>query len=358
MHFMRSLYLLLLLLLLVCPRAHSQPPKQKFVASPIGYYTPETSAALGGLLIYNIDKEAEGKVSNILAVASYTLKNQSIFILSPRVFRREGRVEVYSNIRYFFYPSEYYGRGNDTLKEDKEKFTENIFAIDAGVKHKFFGDFFFAPQASLQKQRISKFEEGKKIEAEIAQGFGEFEQRSIGLNFGFDTRDYVNSPHSGHYYILQFSRHWNKDLHGKISSHVYDQLALDLRNYYSLGEKQTLATNFKVIKQEGTTIPFIFLQKLGGALRGYHAGRYRDKAASIMQMEFRKDFYENWAWAAFAGVGLVAPDTDSLLKNRRRHAVGVGIHYILDTESRQKMRLDFGLGEDDRGVYFVFGEAF
>lgn len=341
--------------------AYTQPPKQKLVMFPVAYYTPETSAGFGGVFIFNLNKEAEGKVSNILTTFSYTVKQQSIFILSPRLFRREGRVEIYSNLRYFFYPSEYYGRGNETLKSDKEKFTENIFGLDFGVKHKFWGDFFFAPHAGYQKHRVSKYETDKKVQSEIEQGFGDFEQRSIGLNFGFDTRDYNNAPLSGHYYFIQFSRHWNKDANNRISSHVYNQFVLDLRNYISLGEKQTLATNFKIVEQEGTAIPFVFLQRLGGgggALRGYLAGRFRDKSAAIVQTEFRKDFHEKWAWAAFAGVGVVAPNTDTLLKNRRRHSIGGGIHYIIDSESRQKIRLDFGLGENDRGVYFVFGEAF
>ncbi len=334
-------------------------PKEKMILLPIGYYTPETSAALGGLLIYNIKKEAEGRTSNILSSLSYTLKQQSIFILAPKYYLKGGDTELYLNIRYLYFPAEYYGRGNETRVEDLEHFTQNIYTMDGGVKYKFYNDFFVTPFGSYQEQIIVE-NDGAMVEAEKRFGFGEYTQRSLGFNLGVDSRDYHNSPLKGLYYFMTYSQHWFRNPQGLMPDPGYKNYELDLRHYISMGEKKVLAANFFIAKEEGHSVPFQFLNKLGGgnALRGYLSGRFRDKAISFLQADYRCDFAPRFAYSVFAGFGVVAPDTDTLLENRRRHTVGAGVHYLADVENRQKIRLDVGIGENDYGVYVVFGEAY
>lgn len=335
-------------------------PKRRFLILPIAYYMPETSAALGALAILNVKKVREGRMSNILTSASYTLKQQSIFIANPKFYFNEGNVEISANIRYLFFPAEFYGRGNNTRAEDKEHFTQNIFTTDLIVKHTFHKGFFFAPFGSYQQQKIVDYEQGKLVESEMRFGYGEYVHRSLGIQIGYDTRDYINAPLSGAYYFLTSSTHWFENPHNLFPDNSYKDLELDLRQYISVGDKKVLAANFFIGKEEGSSIPFQFLNKLGGgsALRGYLSGRYRDKAMTYAQLDYRADFYEKFSYSFFTGVGVVAPNTDTLLENRRRHTVGAGVHYIIDQESRQKMRLDVGIGESDYGVYVVFSEAF
>lgn len=114
-------------------------------------------------------------------------------------------------------------------------------------------------------------------------------------------------------------------------------------------------------KLEGKLIPFSSLFKLGGGnqLRGYLSNKYRDKAITFTQLEYRTDISRHFTFAVFSGIGVLAPDVPTLWENRSRVAGGVGLHYIADKENRQKFRFDVGIGEESEyGVYVVFGEAF
>lgn len=359
--FANAIKLLILSSLAIAPNlAIADEPEKKLILFPIAYYTPETSVAFGGLMINNFKKVSEGKTSHLLSSISYTAKKQSIFVTSPRVYLRGGRIEIFSFARYMFFPSEYFGRGNHTLAENKQVYTYNLFATEIGVKHKVISDFFFAPYMGHLKQKIVKSDDGGLLASELASGFGEYTQNYTGFYFGWDTRDFVNAPLNGAYYFVSLSRHWTHDALGLIESKFFDKQEIDLRQYVNLAEKKVLALNLNIAKIDGKSVPFQSLLRLGGAnsLRGYLAGRYRDKAFGVFQADYRFDISEKLAASFFAGLGTVASDLNGLSQNRRRHAVGAGLHYIADKENRQKFRLDLGFGEGERAIYVVFGEAF
>ena len=79
-----------------------ESPKEKKESSwlgfPLIYYTPETKLALGLLSLNHFSKEAQGKTSNLLAIGSYTEKQQSILSLTPRFYFDEGRRELSGNL--------------------------------------------------------------------------------------------------------------------------------------------------------------------------------------------------------------------------------------------------------------------
>lgn len=328
---------------------------------PIAYYTPETSIAGGGLAIVNLWEEAPGRTSNIVTSASYTAKAQSIFTLHPKLYFQEGLFDSSFGLRYLFYPSEFYGRGNNVKNEDKQGFTSNTLAMD--MFHRWFAWKYAFLGAGAGFYKIANVDPhpGRSLDPEFAAGFAEYEQRTLSFALGWDRRDYQNAPLEGAHHQLTHTLNWVEDPGGRIQNQSYSRSELDLRHYFKVGEKKVLAWQFMMGKLEGPLIPFPSLFKLGGGsqLRGYLANKYRDKAIAMSQLEFRQDFSKRFAFALFGGVGVVAPDIPTLHSNRKRVAGGGGLHYIADAQNRQKFRFDVGIGEDrEYGVYVVFGEAF
>lgn len=336
-------------------------PPRRLILLPIAYYTPETSLAAGALAIINIKKVKEGRTSNIVTSASYTVKQQSIFILQPKFYFLDGQADISVGARYLFYPSEYYGRGNNVKNSDKQKFTMNTQSTDIFGRYFPFAHFFTGAGAGISRITNVDVHEGNVLQSEFASGFDEYEVRTLSFGIGWDRRDHQNAPLEGAYHQLTNTLSWAEDPAGKIRHRSFNRLELDLKHYFKVGDKKVLAWQYVIGKLDGALIPFGSLFKLGGGnhLRGYLANKYRDKALTLTQFEYRADFSEHFAYAVFAGAGVVAPDVPTLWENRKRLAGGAGIHYIADKENRQKFRFDVGIGEESEyGVYVVFGEAF
>jgi outer membrane protein assembly factor BamA len=335
--------------------------QNKLILLPIAYYTPETSLAAGALAIINFDKVGEGRTSNIVTSASYTLKQQSIFIFQPKFYFYEGQLDTSLGLRYTFFPSEFYGRGNDVKNSDKQKFTANTFSTDAFVRYFIWKHAFVGTGGGFSRIANVDPHEGNVLQAEFDAGFREYEQKSLSASIGWDRRDYQNSPLEGAYHQLLFAQNWVEDPGGRIQNRSFTKTELDLRHYFKVGDKKVLAWQYVIGKLEGKLIPFSSLFKLGGGnqLPGYLSNKYRDKAITFTQLEYRTDISRHFTFAVFSGIGVLAPDVPTLWENRSRVAGGVGLHYIADKENRQKFRFDVGIGEESEyGVYVVFGEAF
>jgi len=105
-------------------------------------------------------------------------------------------------------------------------------------------------------------------------------------------------------------------------------------------------------------LPFYSLPFLGGreGLRGYIAGRFRDRASWYGSAEYRfwvlqrgfgigKTFrIERVGLAAFYGIGSVAENFGGLFESRLLHSYGFGV--IFSIERLFPFRMDFGFSSE------------
>ena len=99
---------------------------------------------------------------------------------------------------------------------------------------------------------------------------------------------------------------------------------------------------------------YLFRYTLGGAerLRGYYTNRYRGDRFYSAQLEFRFPLYKKFSGVCFLDEGDVSDDK----LNKTLFSYGGGIRFSIN--DNVNLRLDYGIGKDQNGVLFTFGEAF
>ena len=108
----------------------------------------------------------------------------------------------------------------------------------------------------------------------------------------------------------------------------------------------------------GGEVPWDHLAKAGGAkaLRGYLAGRYRDRQLVLTQLEYRRPLHRRHSMVAWLGAGAIADRLDELQLGQLLPTVGIG--YRLEVKQRVNLRLDLGVGDQAVGFYFGINESF
>jgi hypothetical protein len=93
-------------------------------------------------------------------------------------------------------------------------------------------------------------------------------------------------------------------------------------------------------------------------MRGYQAGRYRDKFAAWAQAEYRIPLVWVTSLALFGCAGNVSRDVGSYSFDSIKYAGGGGVRFRFNKE-RFSVRFDYAVtGEDGSNFYISVNEAF
>lgn len=143
------------------------------------------------------------------------------------------------------------------------------------------------------------------------------------------------------------------------SDFTYQSYTFAFNKYSGISPRQVLA--FRVFGCVTTgRVPFYDLCLLGthNDVRGYDTGRYRDKLMLTSQLEYRRELPKRLGFAAFFGLGEVAPEVGKFNADNLKPAGGVGIRYTLAKKNHVNFRIDYAVGLDGGGVYMGVTEAF
>jgi outer membrane protein assembly factor BamA len=324
---------------------------------PIVFYTPESQGGFGLMLIQKLWKEAEGKSSNIRYMGMYTLANQFLTSFMPTLYFWEGQFEIGTRHSYQEYPNNFYGLGNETDIDDEETYKRNKFTNSIWFRWFFWQPLFIGATFQDEKRKIVDWDEGGIVEPILIAGGEDFHLQSITGQFGYDSRDFPQSPFSGMYHRL-----WARSTRGLSADYEesFKSLGADLRFYAQVFTEHVWALQIEGVKIEGDAIPFFALAELGGSnvLRGIYLGRYRDRARVSVQTEYRMPFIWKLNFVLGVGAGQVAEEPSEFAMSRFHNSANLGVRYKLDPEERTMIRFDLGFAEDDIGVYFTIDEAF
>ena len=69
-------------------------------------------------------------------------------------------------------------------------------------------------------------------------------------------------------------------------------------------------------------------------------------------------FYKRWGMVVFGGLGQVAPGLFDFTSNNLIPSIGLGGRFLVATENRINVRVDYAWGEDSQALYISVGEAF
>ena len=332
---------------------------EKVILFPIVYYTPETSLSAGILSIFNFDKVREGKISNLQLIYAYTLKDQAIALIRPKLYFDEGKKDISAEFYYSFNPSEYYGKLGNHLDE-AELYVENTFTSTVSGAHNFYGDFFGRIGVIKELRKILNTDSQGILRNELQGGFENVDVSGVFVGVEWDTRDYPNSPLNGYFHRITATRFQTLDRESNDKLKNFERYEAESRFYFSFDQNKVYATQVALTQVTQDKIPFQNLVLIGGNenMRGYYGGEWRDLNLLMWQNEIRVPYNDRFGWATFVSLAKLDHEMSRIGGSDLKYSFGGGGYYLLDPQGRTKIKLDMGISKDNSGVYFVLGESF
>lgn len=331
--------------------------KINFSIYPVLAYAPETKLSFGliSFMVFNNANNKENayyRPSSISPYFLYTLNNQILLAIEFDMYFKNGYfLDV--KPRYYKYPDQFFGVGNDNAIEDKEIYTDEYQRVDGKFMKIINQQWLSGLRFDFQHNSIYDLDEdGQLISGNFTGTEGGF-ITGIGPSFQFDSRNNVLYPSSGvlaNAEITFYSNAFGGD-------YQYTNYVIDLRKYLSLkNEKNILAFQAVGNFTTGNDIPFYKLQKVGGdsRLRGIeNSNLYIDKQSFWMQAEYRRELFWRFGGVAFAGFGDVAPALDQFRFNELKYVMGLGGRFQAMKDEKLNVRLDAGIGRGGQYAFYL-----
>lgn len=326
--------------------------KVKILPIPTIGYSPETRTYLGAVSLFtmNLYQESTTRSSSAKMEFNYTWNRQIILETGWNYFFKDESWFTQGLLHYSKYPDLYYGIGNNTPNSAEVNFESNRVKADIDILKNISNRWFAGIGFNYSNYSNIKYNQDNT-------GYPELKNESnLGLKLLLlkDSRNSILTPKSGIYFKVVNSF--------KFSENFYDQLSVDVRKFYSFGQKknQIIAGRFYQFSVFNTP-PFYDYSLIGGdaQVRGYYYGRYRDKNLSSFQLEYRVNISRSIGLATFGGVSAVYPDLTSMSQSSFKPNLGLGLRFLVDKRENTNLRFDYAIGSKDQsGFYVSFGESF
>lgn len=343
----------------------AQPPSANtLVPLPVLFYQPETGTGFGMAATYYFRLSPRAPAggeptppSSFSLVGVYTTKSQIIALLDGQLYPAGGRYWVASNLGYFDFPTKFWGVGNDAPASAEEDYTPESLTLVVDVQRKVAEGWFLGVTAHTAYRALVAIQGGGLFDGGSVPGAEDGAVVGIGGLITRDTRDNTVFPRSGG--LQQGRAVWYDAALG--SDYDFALFTVDLRRYLPLLSSHVLA--FRALGMASTgAAPFDLLPQLGGdaLLRGYYAGRFRDRQLLAFQGEYRAPVWWRLGIVGFVEAGQVARHPGDFAFDRFKTAVGAGLRIQLSRQEGLNVRADYGWGFDvgEGGFYLSLGEAF
>jgi outer membrane protein assembly factor BamA len=332
--------------------------KNQLLALPIVYYTPETKIAGGFGGIYylrSLKDNLKGHPSTFFMDMIYTQEEQFILEFIPDFYLDSGKRHLVGYLGFKDYFEKFYGIGSQTTEKMEEGFGYKNFRLKCSLRSRFSGVFYVGVQYDFEYSEITETDPGGMLDSGDILGEEGGVLSGLGILLVQDNRDNIFFPTRGA--LLQgaamvFSPALRSDYN-------FRYFTLDFRQYVTVFSSHVLALRQSLQSASGG-VPFQRLPMLGGpnAMRGYVKGRFRDKNAVFLQMEYRLPLIWRLFAVGFVGYGGVADKMTSFNLDDFKVAGGLGIRYRINRKSGTNVRLDFGFAQGNLSVYAMINESF
>ena len=341
-------------------QSHNNPKSnqaefQKWALFPIIASSAETGLMLGGMAVRFFKPRSPKMRTNSIDFMAYGSMNQQYSIsVAPNLYFKDELYHLRLSMGGFLWPANYYGIGNDTSTDDKEKYESKTFVTDLLFERKLKGGIFVGGSYLLKYSDFKADEDGTLKSGEII-GSKDGILSGPGIAVTIDTRDNENDARSGSF--LTFRSNWFRPAFG--SDYTFEKYDIFLRHFVQLTDTTGLALGGQVNLTRGD-IPFTELNSPDGVttLRGIENGRYRDRDMAGLQTEYRFPIVNRWGGVVFAETAQVAHELGELTMDEWKYSVGTGIRYALNPDERFNFRLDISFVDGGVGLALNFREAF
>jgi Omp85 superfamily domain len=336
--------------------------KNKLLIFPLAARSTETSWVFGvaNAFIFKTNKKDTAlRVSTIPSGFLYTLNEQILIALGANIFLPKERYIIRFENSFSKFPDKFWGIGNKTDGKDPESYTFTQFYINPQLYRKVRGNLFLGAGADFQRvfnleyQANGYFDQDKVLGASDRNEYNVF---GYSLFINYDSRNHAYQPDRGALFRVKFSD-FNKAF---VSDYDFRVFEIDFRKFIKVSRKSILAIQSFNTFNFGN-VPYRNLSILGGnnMMRGYYAGRYRDKMFMSAQVEYRFPIKGRFAGVAFGSIGEVASDLGNFSFNLIKPAVGTGLRFAVLKQEKLNLRVDLAAGNGgELNYYIVLAESF
>jgi len=333
--------------------------KSRIFPSPVLGYTPETRFYFGAGVVWYLPPPKKYKDTNasvLKGVFVYTLNKQIESNISGDSFFKNNLYRLNYSTSYFKFPDSFFGIGNYTKEEDREKYDYDFFNIYINAQRLVKKDIYVGAKTFFEYTKVYNTLLGGFFDTAEIPGEEGGINTGIGPWFTYDTRDNIYFPIKG------MSIDVSAVLHNKIigSNYNYVDYQIEASQFNKIGKDDVLGFNLYGQFVPGNP-PFNRLAQLGGDkhMRGNFEGRFRDKNYITFQSEYRITFLKYFAINIFAGLGEVADEFANFSLSGLKYSYGAGGRLFIVPEDKLSLRVDYGFdGEGNGGFYVTFREAF
>ena len=328
---------------------------------PHASYQQETSWSGGVAFGYYFKSKDISRISSVSGSAVYTLLNQFVLNISPKLYFFDKKGFLYANLNLRNYPDYYYGTGNipSNLKTGYVSRNFNLtLQPQYQVGKRLYAGLLLAVKTENVRIDSSQLYMNQYVYSRYGDaGWLPFGQFTVGALLTYDNRNNQFYPTKGMFFKLTsgISPAIFKNSFGLID------FSVDFRNYQTVFSKHTLAFQAVmsgVFGQNG--VPFQLLPTLGGRdlMRGFRQGMYRDNVLFSLQGEYRLPVYKRLKAALFCSAGDVL-SSDNYRIDKLKIAYGGGLRYQLNDA---RVHLRFDIAKNNYGeklqFYITATEAF
>lgn len=406
---MNKFFLIIFLLLVTCvanaqdgSTNNSTKKKASIIWIPVLASNPANGFMYGvaPALNWKIGEIENTSYSSMLGSLVWTTKGQFLFTLKGNVYLPENKYFLMQDVRYFetSQPTFGLGTGPNTSKlasngfeYNDENFTKGIdeaqlmefnflriyetFFMRIGTKGFYSGlGYHLDIHSKINDQLLDLETDEPVVTSHYAYsakyGFNSEKYTLSGLsaNFMYDTRDNTVNPQMGRYGFISLK--YNPEWLG--SDQESGSLWAEYRDYFTLNKNRSrnlLALwIYGSFELGGGHLPYMSLPALGWdqygrSGRSYPQGRFRGQSLMYTETEWRFPLQkekEKWGGVVFFNMNS-ATNVDANIKmlDYVNTGVGVGVRYMLNTESRTNICLDYGFGNyGAHGFYLSVNEVF
>lgn len=342
--------------------------KARVSAVPAAGYSLQTGFAVLAVAnaAFYTSKHEEANLSSVLTSLTYSQQQQVIFPIQANIWTKNNNYNIVTDWRYLKYPSYTYGLGGYTTFYNQYSIDYSALRLHQTLYRKLANDFYAGIGYNLDYfWNLQEVDPPQGVVTDFRHyGFSSSEQASgITFNALYDSRRNSINPENGIYANAIYRP--NFTFLGNATT--WRSLVIDLRKYIKLpfGKDNILAFwNYDWLTLSGKP-PYLMVPNTGGdpysnTGRGYIQGRYRGRNMLYAEGEYRFAITGN---ELLGGVifGNLQSFTEELSGRFETllPGYGAGIRIKLNKFSKTNIALDYGLGKDGSGGFFVnLGEVF
>jgi outer membrane protein assembly factor BamA len=337
--------------------AESKKKEKDFILFPMGFYSPDTSLALGASFVqFQTPFPDLPNATNMnFGIAYVTLKKQFVASLSSERYLKNRDTKGKIEFGFLKSPDDFYGIGQDTDADLVEKFTPIEVKLKLQFKRRVYQEFFAGFGYRMHYVDIVDKKEMGLLSQDDVLGNEKSFVSALGISLDCDRTNDSFFPSKG--FQLQFHADLFHSVFG--SDYHFRKLSLEYRRFFPIFQKHVIGYQM-VSENTFGDVPFSSLPRLGGAdmMRGYAGGRYTDKKYLALQTELRLQLYKRLGMVIFGGIGEVAENFSDFQTKYLRFAGGMGLRFRLRKQQKLNFRIDFGIAQEEIKMYLTVREAF